>query len=164
VPDIEPHARNLRKGRHSNPGLFYFLTASARDRRPVFADHRNATVVLETIRWLSAAGRFFADAAVIMPDHVHLAGELGRCTLANVMHALKGYSANRLARMGVERPIWQRAYHDHALRDEADYETRVRYLLENPVRAGLVTRVEDYPHVILPVWWTDPGVDSDRGR
>lgn len=69
------------------------------------------------------------------------------------MHTLKSYTANRLTGLGVDAPIWQRGYHDHALRDDEDYFVRIQYLVNNPVRAGLVERIEDYPFVILPKGW-----------
>ncbi len=148
-----PHARNLRKGRYSRPGLCYFLTTSVADRRRIFTRHEHAVVVLDSLRWLHRARRLMVDAAVVMPDHVHLAGQLGEKPLSSVMHTLKSYTANRLADLGVDAPVWQRGYHDHTLRDDEDYSVRIRYLLDNPVRAGLVERVDDYPYVILPAWW-----------
>jgi hypothetical protein len=66
---------------------------------------------------------------------------------------LKSYAANRLSAAGTKTPVWQEGYHDHGLRDGDDYRARLRYLLENPVRAGLAGRVGEYPHVILPTWW-----------
>lgn len=111
--------------------------------------------VLDAIRWLTSSRRFIVDAAVVMPDHLHLAGQLGETTLSKVMHTLKSYSAHRLASAGVATPVWQEGYHDHALRGDEDYRVRVRYLIENPIRAGLVERADDYPYIILPVWWSD---------
>jgi len=73
------------------------------------------------------------------------------------MHSLKSYSANRLAAQGVVTPVWQDGYHDHGLRHDEEYVTRVRYVLENPLRAGLAASVEDYPFTILPDWWQKPG-------
>ncbi len=150
------HAGNLRQGRYSRPGHYYFLTASVAGRRRIFIKRDRAIVVLEAIRWLHAADRFIVDAAVVMPDHLHLVGQLGQGTLAKVMHTLKSYSAHCLALAGVETPVWQKGYHDHGLRDDEDYRARVRYVLQNPLRAGLVQRVKDYPYVILPDWWNDP--------
>ena len=110
-------------------------------------------IVLDACRWLHNARRFLVDAAVVMPDHLHLAGELGEGTLCKVMHTLKSYSSQRLAAAGVSTPVWQSGYHDHALRDDEDYRVRVRYLIENPVRTGLVERIEDYPFLISPGWY-----------
>lgn len=151
----DPHSRKLRKGRYSQPGLYYFLTTSVAGRRPIFTDENNATIVLKSIRWLRSAGRFLVDAAVVMPDHLHFVGELGESTLSQVMHSLKSFSARQLVAAGVAPPVWQDGYHDHGLRDDEDYRLRVRYVLQNPVRAGLVLQVRDYPHLILPEWWRE---------
>ena len=70
----KPHAKNLRKGRYSRPGHYYFLTASVAQRRKIFAKRDNAKIVLDTIHWLHTANRFVVDAAVVMPDHLHLVG------------------------------------------------------------------------------------------
>ena len=149
----DPHSRNLRKGRYSHPGLYYFLTTSVSGRRPIFTDDDNATIVLNSIRWLRLAGRFLVDAAVVMPDHLHIVGELGQSTLSQVMHSLKSFSGRQLVAAGVIPPVWQDGYYDHGLRDDEDYRLKIRYVLQNPVRAGLVRRVHDYPHLILPEWW-----------
>ncbi|MGI9258182.1 MAG: REP-associated tyrosine transposase [Gammaproteobacteria bacterium] len=165
-----PHSRNLRKGRYSEVGGFYFLTTSAAGRRRLFEETDRARIVLDAILWLHAADRFIVDAAVVMPDHLHLVGQLGDesrrdaaptnqvrqeavPTLAKVMHTLKSYSAKRLIGAGATAPVWQDGYHDHGLRDNEDYRARVRYVVQNPVRAGLVRRVGDYPFIILPDWW-----------
>jgi len=153
MANLAPHSSRLRKGRHSQPGYYYFLTASVAGRRRIFTKQDRAIIVLDALRWLHTANRFFVDAAVVMPDHLHLVGVLGECTLAQVMHTLKSYSANCLAQKGIETPIWQKGYHDHGLRDDEDYRARVQYLLHNPLRAGLVQRVEDFPYMIFPDWW-----------
>jgi REP element-mobilizing transposase RayT len=44
------------------------------------------------------------------------------------------------------RPVWQNGFHDHALRQEEDLAEVARYIVANPLRAGLVERLGDYPH------------------
>jgi REP element-mobilizing transposase RayT len=160
----KPHANNLRIGRHSQPGHYYFLTTSVVGRRKIFINHDHALIVLSAIRWLHKADRFFVDAAIVMPDHLHIVGQLGEGsrqdaapTLARVMHSLKSYSARCLSMLDVKTPVWQEGYYDHGLRDDEDYRAGVRYVMQNPIRAGLVRRVEDYPYIILPRWWGDMG-------
>ena len=162
----KPGAGSLRKGRYSQSGHYYFLTTSISGRRKIFyrggtplpqevplPQQDRAIIVLDAIRWLHESDRFVVDAAVVMPDHLHLVGKLGGGALDKVMHSLKSFSAHRLVETGVEAPVWQDGYHDHGLRDHEDYRIKVQYVLENPVRAGLAGRVEDYPYVILPDWW-----------
>ena len=77
-----------------------------------------------------------------MPDHLHWLMALGEgATLPVVVRAVKAVTAKRLG-----GALWQRGYHDHALRREEDLLEVARYVVANPVRAGLVTRVGDYPH------------------
>ena len=150
------HSNSLRKGRYSQRGCYYFLTTSVADRRPIFADRNHAVIVLSAIRWLHTRNRFIIDAAVVMPNHLHLVGKLGESTLPGIMHTLKSHTARQLSRAGVETPVWQDGYHDHGLRNSDDYKARIRYVLQNPVRAGLVRQVGDYPFLILPDWWVGP--------
>ena len=150
---VPPHSSDLRKARCSEIGRYYFLTTAVADRRPIFLQQDRANIVLDALHWLNSAKRFVVDAAVVMPDHLHLAGQLADRDLSSIMHTLKGYTASKLLRAGVRAPVWQPAFHDHALRDDEDYRQRVRYLLDNPRRAGLVARIEDYDFKILPTWW-----------
>ena len=50
------------------------------------------------------------------------------------------------ARHAVVGPLWQGGYYERVLRREEKTETVVRYILDNPVRAGLVDRAEEYPY------------------
>jgi REP element-mobilizing transposase RayT len=152
----KPHSRDLRKGRYSRPGNCYFLTTCVEGRRPIFERAARAKIILDSVRWVNDRKLFAVDAAVVMPDHLHLVGQLRDGTLAALMRVLKGFTANQLSAAGVETPVWQAGYHDHGLRHNEDYRTRVRYVLQNPVRAGLVERVDDYPFLILPEWWVSP--------
>ena len=42
--------------------------------------------------------------------------------------------------------VWQHGFYDHCLRDENSYLKHLRYVIENPVRKGWVTRPEDWPY------------------
>jgi REP element-mobilizing transposase RayT len=148
-----PHSRDLRKARFSEAGNYYLLTATAAQRRPLLTVPDHAAIVLDALRWLHDIKRFDVHAAVVMPDHFHVVGALTDLALAAIMHSLKSFTAHRLVEIGFQPPVWQSGYHDRALRDEDDYITSIRYVVENPVRAGLVSRADQYPHLILPPWW-----------
>src|SRR5687768_15768070 len=84
---------------------------------------------------------------VLMPDHFHGLLQIGDdTTLSQAMRLFKGRvasSANPL--MGRTGQLWQHGFHDHALRREDDLQNIARYIVLNPVRAGLVRRAADYP-------------------
>ncbi|HKJ71911.1 MAG TPA: transposase [Gammaproteobacteria bacterium] len=144
----------LRKGRVAEPFRAYLLTTITNRREPFFKDLVLARMVAQEMRRLHEEGRVASQTWVIMPDHLHwlvqLPGDLGpnrEGYLGEVMKALKGRSARRVNwAAGRQGPLWQRAFHDHAVRDGEDLKPIARYVVANPVRSGLVDRVEDYPH------------------
>ncbi len=79
----------------------------------------------------------------VMPNHIHLLAFNVDGSLLDLMIRLKGRSAARL-RGRVESPLWQRSFHDHIIRRNEDINRTIRYLLENPVRAGLVSDWTEY--------------------
>ena len=83
---------------------------------------------------------------VLMPDHLHWLFVLEDGDLGAVMRRVKSRSAigiNRL--LGSTGRVWQKGYHDHGVRAAEDLQAIARYIVANPVRAGLVRRVGDYP-------------------
>lgn len=71
------------------------------------------------------------------------------------MNQLKGRSARAInARTGRVGAVWQPAYFDHALRAEEDLKQVARYIVTNPLRAGLVRKIGDYSHWDA-VWLND---------
>ena len=137
----------LRRGRFSAPGHVYHVTAATHERLPFFSDFAAARAVGRCLGRQQTWGDARALAWVLMPDHAHWLIELGAMDpLARVVSRLKSATARVanpvLCRQGA---LWARAYHDHALRDEEDLRTVARYMIGNPVRAGLVEQVGDYP-------------------
>ena len=58
---------------------------------------------------------------------------------------LKQTLAKQITSMGT-LPIWQRSFFDHVLRNDESYAQKWNYVRENPVRAGLVTKADDWPY------------------
>jgi REP element-mobilizing transposase RayT len=119
----------------------------------VFHDLYLGRIVVQTMRYHELAGNAETLACVVMPDHVHwLFSLMGQTTLAQLVGSVKGYSANRIQKIRRERgeiidpvqPLWQEGYHDHALRQEEDVKSVARYIIGNPLRAGLVENIGDY--------------------
>ena len=138
----KPHGKDLRKGRVSLPGQVYHITAVTFDRHPVFSDLRSARLLINALREAQARGAATTLAFVVMPDHMHWLLQLeAGASLSNLVGAVKAVTAH-----GVGRRIWQSGFHDHALRQEEDLAKLARYIVANPLRAGLVQRIGDYPH------------------
>ena len=87
---------------------------------------------------------------VVMPDHLHLfcaaTDESEARPLQTFVGKFKEWSAKRLHReLGLAPPIWQPEFFDHVLRSNESYLEESHYVLENPVRGGLVSRSEEWP-------------------
>ncbi|MEW6611394.1 MAG: REP-associated tyrosine transposase [Pseudomonadota bacterium] len=141
-----PHSQSLRKGRVSEPGRLYLLTSATHQRRPLFRDWQAGRALVAEIQQAVASRRVGSLAWVIMPDHFHWLLELKEASLDALMRTLKSRSAIAINRhLGEDGQIWQKGYHDHALRAEEDVQGVARYIIANPLRAGLVKRIGDYP-------------------
>ncbi|MFJ4066636.1 REP-associated tyrosine transposase [Pseudomonas sp. NPDC089996] len=137
----------LRRGRCSEPGRLYLLTSTTDQRRPLFHDFHSARLVIRHFRQADQENDCQTLAWVVMPDHVHWLIELKEVTLGALMRRFKSRSSHALRKAGARAsPVWQSAYHDRALRRDEDVVKVARYVIYNPVRAGLVNRVGDYPH------------------
>jgi REP element-mobilizing transposase RayT len=81
-----------------------------------------------------------------MPDHLHWLFQLqDKQPLSEVMRLLKGRSARQINNyLKQSGSIWNRAFYDHALRENEDIKNIARYIIANPLRANLVARVGDY--------------------
>lgn len=139
---VFPHAEALHKGRVSLSDHVYHVTAATRDRQPLFSSLWVGRCV---VRALIASD---ADtlAYVVMPDHLHWLLRLQRFSLSRVVQRMKSLSA-RAANHALGRggAVWQAGYLDHALRQDEDLRGVARYIAANPLRAGLVDDLLDYP-------------------
>jgi len=136
----------LRKGRASIKNQHYLITTKVLDKKPVFRQTEVAEIVLNSLHWLETQGKIILDAAVVMPDHLHIVMGLRKGSLAGFMRSFKGYTAYKINELKNKKgPLWQPQYHDHALRQDEDLNEVVLYTLRNPVRAGLVKDFQDYP-------------------
>ena len=84
-----------------------------------------------------------------MPDHLHmLLTPYETTTINRELWRLKSVSGHEIAKIRQEKgPIWQREYFDRIMRSDEDIRRKAEYICQNPVRAGLVERVDDYPWI-----------------
>ena len=144
----QPNGHRLRRGRHSEPRRVYHMVTTTWDRRRLFTHLTAGRIVVDAMRHLDNGDATNTLAYVVMPDHAHWLFELGEIIpLARVVESFKSHSARRLNTLTGTggRSVWQRGYFDHAVRKEEDIQAIARYIVANPLRAGLVRSVRDYP-------------------
>jgi putative transposase len=150
----------------------YSLIICTRDRESLFRDARVVTPVLTTIRQCAATCDFAVFAYCFMPDHLHL------IVSATADSAdLRAFISRWKQRAGYEHRqrtgqfLWQPSYFDHVLRDEEEMQRAVRYVLDNPIRKGLVTEFTEYPFSGSDVFsveelrgfWERKGITAGQG-
>jgi putative transposase len=140
-----PYSELLR-GRASIGGQIYLVTTVTHGRQRLFTDLYYGRIVVRALYGESTAGRATTLAYVVMPDHVHWLLQLcARGNLSEVVKCVKGRSALQINRArGTASPVWQQSFHDHAVRKDEDLQHVARYVVCNPLRAGLVRRINDY--------------------
>ena len=124
----------------------YSLTFCTDRRQPFFTTQATVDLVLEQIVRAASEHEFAVIAYCFMPDHLHLLieGTSDTSDCEKFIARVKQDSGYYYARVHQSR-LWQRYGFEHVLRDDELTLIVAKYILENPVRAGLVSRVEDYP-------------------
>jgi len=121
-------------------------------RAPLFLEPRLAELVASHLdRGLVRVGGA-VGAWCVMPEHVH-AILVGARDVVQWVALLKAGTTTAARRADLVGRIWQRRFHDRSLDPTTPaLEAATTYLVENPVRRGLVTHWEDWPHV--RIGWT----------
>ena len=124
------------------------------------AQENIARLVMQEIHRLDVE-RYHLIAFCIMPNHVHLlidstgfsqvsptnaAGTTRPYPVTDSLRLLKGRTARYCNQaMGRAGDFWYHESYDHVVRDELEYERIFCYILDNPVKAQLVSTFENWP-------------------
>ena len=130
-------------------GSTFVITTITHNRALHFSNSSLAEIAVNEINHCASDGFLENHAWVVMPDHIHWLLTLRKGNLGNCLQTFKSRSARAINMLsGTCGPVWQSGFYDHCLRDDEDLLKQARYLALNPVRRGLVSRIEDYPF-----WW-----------
>ena len=132
----------------SSTDLFFALERAI-DGGPgscLLADSKNGSVVRDALERFDGE-RYLLLAWVIMPNHVHVMIEqVAGHRLADVVQSWKSFTAHALNKeRGSRGKVWAPEYFDRYVRDERHYANAKYYIENNPVKARLVGRPEDWP-------------------
>jgi putative transposase len=124
----------------------YFVTASTPDRRRILAAKATHESFIRFAEEGPEHGAWIG-AYVLMPDHLHafVVVDDEKLSLSQWMKSLKNTLSKTMRSKRIPAPHWQKTFFDHVLRSAESYTEKWHYVRENPVRAGLVKRWEDWP-------------------
>lgn len=141
----------LKRHLHTPAHLFlddtpYFVTGGIYRRRPLLAQVEIKNYLLQLFQEFFQLYAWEFHHWVILDNHYHLLGQSRRgkdlTAIFRGVHSKAAIYISQTTRC--EKPVWWN-YWDYCPRDEADYLTRLNYLLMNPIKHGVVTNLHDYP-------------------
>ncbi len=163
-------------------GGTYFFTVNLADRRLALLTE-NIGLLRTAFRMVRPQHPFAIEAAVILPDHLHMIWTLPgsdadfatrwrliKSAFSHCVPHFEAISASRAAKG--ERGIWQRRYWEHTVRNEDDFTRHLDYIHFNPVKHGHAARVQDWPYSSFRRWvrlgaypedWAGDAGDQPRG-
>ncbi|MFL6585086.1 MAG: REP-associated tyrosine transposase [Chthoniobacterales bacterium] len=133
----------------------YFVTFNTHRRQRILTNAEVHTAVVQYCT-RSEAFQIGVGRYVIMPDHVHLFVCFGLGCAVTLSAWIKGLKRHlnlvlqtqnkQIAQIPAQKlaSFWQPGFNDHLLRSDESYSAKWDYVFENPVRAGLVRRAEDW--------------------
>ena len=122
----------------------YFITINCAERGPnQLARAETAEPLVDTVRHRQEKFLWWPHLFLLMPDHLHalLSFPPSGKPIRLVISKWKEWTAKQL---DID---WQEDFFEHRLRREESRREKAVYILANPVRAGLVSRPEDWPFV-----------------
>jgi len=157
----------------------YYLTSIAKDRLPVFQTDKIKQIVCNALDEARNSANILLFAYVIMPDHTHLITD-GAKAISDVLRYTNGITAKRVIdylkennfndsllklRQETKSRNYKHSVFEHhpnafSIFSEAVFMQKVNYIHQNPVRAGLVERAEDYEFSSARIWRRNPKDDE----
>ena len=132
----------------------YFITTCTEKRRHLLANDE-AHAVFRQFCTVARERGALVGRYVLTPDHLHLfvCIKTGDMTLSLWMKSLKNTLSKHWRSSGIDAPHWQKGFFDHIIRPNESHSEKWKYVRDNPVRAGLASRAEDWPYAgsITPI-------------
>ena len=124
----------------------YFITSNTHEKKSYFIERDFNREVIECLKEKRNVFEMKIFVYCLMPDHFHLLLQpSGKgASVSDFIGAFKGKVTALKRKRGIEGKLWQSRFHDHILRKNEDITEVARYILNNPVRRGLVEVWEDY--------------------
>lgn len=127
-------------------GDVFFITICCRERGANSLAHQKTfEIIKSSLEHHILSENLWLRLVLAMPDHLHaLASFSAAQPMEKLLRDWKRYTAKRA------NILWQDGFFDHRIRNEASLDEKSAYIRMNPVRAGLVTSISDWPYTWDP--------------
>jgi REP element-mobilizing transposase RayT len=148
APVGRKHLRRLERVFEDLPGPLFYLTCCVDKRAPLLASKEVATVLVSAWKMSRELYGWEVGRYVVMPDHVHFFAaprDEDAQSIGAFVGRWKSWTTRAIKESGVTGFAWQSEFFDHVLRSSESYAQKWEYVRANPVRAGLVEELEEWP-------------------
>jgi len=141
------------------PGGTFFFTLVTFERRKIFVDDLAVDLLRQAFRSVLMKHPFKIEAAVVLPDHLHMLWSLPegdsdystrwrliKSTFTHHWGSAKDIPNTASRQIKGEQAVWQRRFWEHLIRDDLDWQRHVEYIHYNPVKHGLVRAPVEWRH------------------
>ena len=139
-------------------GYRYYITIVTYERNPILL--ANISLLRESFRYAKSLFEFDINEIVVMPDHLHMIIDVKAARdYPKIISSLKRYFSKKCDPKYYQhikqsksreaagyKPLWQKRFYEHTIRDEKDYLDKVEYIRSNPVKHGYVETVDDWEY------------------
>ena len=139
-------------------GHDYFFTIVTHKRNPILI--KNINLLKQSFKHSKQTFDYEIKAITVLPEHLHMIITPKDVNeYPNIIKSIKQYFSKHIdskyyahiaqsesRRKKGYKPIWQKRYYEHTIRDEKDFKIRFDYIHFNPVKHGLVSKVKDWKH------------------
>ena len=137
----------LDKEVYAIEGAMCFITICTEGKTPLFQNEALARAFIDQLKTDAESCGVPVFAYCFMPDHLHLVVAPGiEKDIVKFVGEYKGRTTRISWGFDIKGKFWQTSFHDHFLRNEEDVRDTVMYVLNNPVRKGLVPEWRGYPY------------------
>ncbi len=148
---------HLKGFNYSSHEHVFSLTICTAHKQPYFSDPNISRAIVDELEYRRTSKEIKLFCYCIMPDHLHMLisleenyakkkGAFGERTLQNWVSAFKRHTAKISAQISSIRELWQSNFYDHVVRKDESLVEICLYILNNPVRRGIVSSWEEYPY------------------
>ena len=140
---------HLRHFDYSQKGYVYYITICTQNKTKYFSNNEIAQIIKDEIKFRGEKNEILPYCYCIMPDHLHMLLSLGSLyekRLHDWIIAFKRYTARVAKNKFKIQQLWQRDFYEHIIRREDSLIQKAEYIVNNPVREGIVEEWDDYLH------------------
>jgi putative transposase len=126
----------------------YFLTICTIEKKNIFQNNSLNQEIIHCLLEEKTNSGIRLLCYCLMPNHLHLLAQPKNAdaNISKFIAAFKRKTYKIFHNYGIEGKIWQSSFYDHIVRKREALSEIMKYILNNPVRKGLVEKWDEYPH------------------